>query len=71
MGYDEREKQNALWEARDGISQFTKAMEKLYMDHRVTGCEKLWDDGLTLWAEFAKIDASELEARIFKRRKGD
>lgn len=71
MGCDDREKQNVLWEARDGISTFTKAMEKLYMDHGVIGSEKLWDEGLTLWSEFTKIDESEFQARLLKRRKGD
>lgn len=71
MAYSDRDKQDALWQARDGISTFTKAMEKLYMDFGVIGSEKLWDEGLTLWSEFTKIDESELQARLLKRRKGD
>ena len=71
MTEQDRKKQNALWEARDGIAMFTLAMEKLHMDHRVKGTENLWDEGLKLWSAFSKVDMVEMEARLEKRRKGD
>jgi len=46
----------ALWQARDGIAQFTKAMESLHMDCNERGADELWDKGLELWHEFTVFD---------------
>jgi hypothetical protein len=46
----------ALWQAREGIAQFTKAMESLHVDCAEGGSEELWDKGLDLWKDFAEFD---------------
>jgi hypothetical protein len=55
----------ALWQARDGIAQFTKAMESLHIDCDERGADELWDKGLSLWQDFTVFD--EL---VFARRTG-
>lgn len=46
----------ALWQAREGIAQFTKAMEALDIDCNERGADELWDKGLNLWQEFTVFD---------------
>ena len=46
----------ALWQAREGIAQFTKAMEALHLDCQERGADELWDKGLDLWQEFTVFD---------------
>ena len=51
-----KQRQAALWEARDGIAKFTKAMECLHIDCRERGADELWDKGLELWSAFTEFD---------------
>ena len=46
----------ALWQAREGIAQFTKAMEVLDLDCSERGADELWDKGLYLWQAFTVFD---------------
>ena len=50
------QRRRALWEAREGIAKFTKAMESLHMDCNEVGSEELWDKGLSLWKDFTVFD---------------
>ena len=56
----------ALWQAREGIAQFTKAMEALDLDCNERGAAELWDKGLNLWQEFTVFDEV-----VFARRTGN
>lgn len=56
----------ALWQAREGIAQFTKAMEVLDLDCHERGADELWDRGLDLWKEFTVFDEV-----VFARRTGN
>lgn len=51
-----RERNAVIWEAREGISKFTKAMERLQLDYGVDGASDLWDEGLELWQQFTVLD---------------
>jgi len=59
------QRRRALWQARDGIAQFTKAMETLHMDCDERGADELWDKGLSLWKDFTDFDEV-----VFARRTG-
>jgi len=65
MSNTKEARRNALWQARDGIAQFTKAMEALHIDCGERGADELWDKGLSLWQDFTVFD--EL---VFARRTG-
>lgn len=60
------QRRHALWQAREGIAQFTKAMETLHLDCHERGADELWDKGLNLWQEFAVFDEV-----VFARRTGN
>lgn len=49
-------RRRALWQAREGIAQFTKAMEVLHLDCHERDADALWDKGLDLWKEFTVFD---------------
>lgn len=59
-------RRHALWQAREGITQFTKAMEVLDLDCGERGATELWDKGLDLWKEFTVFDEV-----VFARRTGN
>lgn len=59
------QRRRALWQAREGIAQFTKAMESLYIDCNERGADDMWDKGLDLWKEFVEFDEV-----VFARRTG-
>jgi hypothetical protein len=60
-----QQRRHALWQAREGIAQFTKAMEALHLDCNERGADELWDKGLELWKEFTVFDEV-----VFARRTG-
>lgn len=60
------QRRRALWQAREGIAQFTKAMESLNIDCNERGADELWDKGLELWQEFTVFD----EVVFARRTKG-
>jgi hypothetical protein len=60
---DYRARRELLWDATDGISKATKALERLSVDYKHKGAEEAWDDALVLWEAILGLTAKHTEAR--------
>jgi len=60
---DYRARRELLWDATDGISKATKALERLSVDYKHAGASEAWDEALVLWAAILKLSERHTQAR--------
>ena len=60
---DYRARRELLWDATDGISKATKALERLSLDYKHEGASEAWDDALVLWAAILGLSEQHAQAR--------
>lgn len=60
---DYRARRELLWDATDGISKATKALERLSMDYKHEGASEAWDEALVLWEAILRLTKQHTEAR--------
>lgn len=60
---DYRARRELLWDATDGISKATKALERLSVDYKHEGASEAWDEALELWWAITKLSDRHAKAR--------
>ena len=60
---DYRARRELIWDALDGISKATKALERLSVDYKHEGASDTWDEALELWAAILRLSEHHIQAR--------